>query len=105
MSLISEPRPVFSKPCARIHSVSRVSEFVSHFRHVSQLCCHTDPMALISDLSASCAVVKPWEAFIIGGIGALFTIAALEGLDRLGADDPVGAVATHASAGAWVSSV
>ena len=51
---------------------------------------------------ASCAVIRPWESILIGGIGALITILGTDLLEMLKIDDPVGATSTHAFAGIWV---
>ena len=50
---------------------------------------------------AICAVCHPWEALLIGVIGAAVANwgTALE--DKLGIDDPVGAFPTHALASVW----
>ncbi|XP_014673215.1 PREDICTED: putative ammonium transporter 3 [Priapulus caudatus] len=52
-------------------------------------------------VTAGCAVVRPWEALVIGAIGAIITLATVPLLDRLRIDDPVGAVSVHAAAGIW----
>ena len=52
---------------------------------------------------ASCAMVRPWEALVVGGVGASLTLLAGPLLDKLRVDDPVSAVAVHGVAGAWVS--
>ncbi|MCH7699295.1 MAG: ammonium transporter [Chloroflexi bacterium] len=52
-------------------------------------------------ITAPCAVVEPWAAVIIGLIAAPVVIFGIEGLDRLGIDDPIGAVAVHGFAGIW----
>lgn len=57
----------------------------------------------IYSVTASCAVVRPWESLLIGAIGALISIFAVALMDRLRLDDPVGATAVHGIAGIWVS--
>ena len=52
--------------------------------------------------TAGCAVVHPWEALVIGSIGALLTILSVEMFDKLEVDDPVGAVSVHGTSGLWV---
>ena len=52
--------------------------------------------------SASCAVVWPWHAFIIGAIGGLVTVVGTYLFDYLHVDDPVGAISVHGLSGIWV---
>jgi Amt family ammonium transporter len=52
---------------------------------------------------AGCAVVRPWEAVIIGVIGGLLAILCIILIDKIRIDDPVGAIAVHGVCGAWVS--
>ena len=52
-------------------------------------------------ITAGCAVVDPWAAVIIGLIAAPIVMIGIAGLDRLGVDDPVGAVSVHGFAGIW----
>ena len=58
--------------------------------------------ALVS-ITASCALVRPWEAVVIGSLGGLLGATGVRLLDHLRIDDPVGAVAVHGFAGLWVS--
>lgn len=51
--------------------------------------------------SAICAVCRPWEALIIGVIGAAIATGGMVMEDRLCIDDPVGAFPTHALASVW----
>ncbi len=52
-------------------------------------------------ITAGCAVVDPWAAVVIGLIAAPIVMIGVEVLDRLGVDDPVGAVSVHGFAGIW----
>lgn len=52
-------------------------------------------------ITAGCAVVDPWAAIVIGGIGAGVVMLVIDLLDRVRIDDPVGAVAVHGGAGLW----
>jgi Amt family ammonium transporter len=52
-------------------------------------------------ITAGCAVVDPWAAVVIGLIAAPIVMIGIEALDRLGVDDPVGAVSVHGFAGIW----
>lgn len=51
--------------------------------------------------SAICSLARPWEALLIGAIGAMLACPGCELLERLKIDDPVGCVPTHAFAGIW----
>ena len=51
---------------------------------------------------APCAVVRPWEAMVIGPIGGLIALGGIRLLNKLKIDDPVGAVSVHGLAGIWV---
>ncbi|BFZ01122.1 hypothetical protein BsWGS_04161 [Bradybaena similaris] len=52
-------------------------------------------------ITASCPLVRPWEACVIGAIGGFITIGTDILLDKLRVDDPVSAVAVHGASGAW----
>ncbi|XP_060065531.1 putative ammonium transporter 3 [Ylistrum balloti] len=52
-------------------------------------------------ITANCAMAEPWEGLVIGFIGALITNLTVELFTKLGIDDPVGCVGTHACAGVW----
>ena len=52
-------------------------------------------------ITAGCAVVDPWAAIVIGAVAALVVMGAIELLDRLHIDDPVGAAPVHLGAGLW----
>lgn len=58
---------------------------------------------MVSSSSPTSACTQPWEAIIIGAIGALIACWTNERLfkERMQIDDPVGAVGTHAGAGIW----
>lgn len=51
--------------------------------------------------SAICSLARPWEALLIGAIGAMLACPGCKLLERLEIDDPVGCVPTHAFAGIW----
>ena len=53
-------------------------------------------------ISASCAIVKPAEAVLIGLVAGALVIFAIELLElRMKIDDPTGAIAVHAGGGIW----
>lgn len=51
--------------------------------------------------AAICSLARPWEAILIGAIGALLACPGCALLDKLRIDDPVGCVPTHCFAGIW----
>ena len=52
-------------------------------------------------VTAPCAYVEPWAAMVIGAAGGVIVVAGVALLDRLGVDDPVGAVPVHGLNGLW----
>ena len=61
-------------------------------------------MGFFSCGTGGCAVVRPWEAIVIGALGGGLAILSIFVLDKLKIDDPVGASSVHGTCGAWVSS-
>jgi Amt family ammonium transporter len=52
-------------------------------------------------VSAPCAFVDGWAAFIIGGIAGILVIFSVFFWERRGVDDPVGAISVHGINGLW----
>jgi Amt family ammonium transporter len=52
-------------------------------------------------ISAPCAFVSPFIAFLIGGVAGVLVPACVLHLERKGLDDPVGAVSVHGAAAVW----
>ncbi|KAK6179626.1 hypothetical protein SNE40_011941 [Patella caerulea] len=52
-------------------------------------------------ITASCAIVRPWESLIIGAIGAVVSLGGNKLVETCKVDDPVGAVGVHGTAGIW----
>ncbi|XP_074651675.1 putative ammonium transporter 3 [Tubulanus polymorphus] len=52
-------------------------------------------------ITAGCALVRPWEAFIIGLIGGIIGVLGVPLFNWFKIDDPVGAIAVHGLAGFW----
>ncbi len=58
-------------------------------------------VAALVAITAACAFVSPWAAIVIGlGAGAIVVLGVLA-VERIGLDDPVGALAAHGLAGVW----
>ncbi len=52
-------------------------------------------------ITAPCAYVEPWVAMIIGATAGYIVVRAVELLDKLHLDDPVGAFPVHGICGVW----
>ena len=52
-------------------------------------------------VTAPCAFVAPWAAFVIGLIAGVLVVWSVFFFDRIGIDDPVGAISVHGVNGAW----
>jgi Amt family ammonium transporter len=59
-------------------------------------------LAGLVSITASCAYVAPWAAFVIGSLAGVLVCVASSFLENvIKIDDPVGAIAVHAFCGAW----
>lgn len=58
-------------------------------------------LAGLVSITASCAFVSPWMAFIIGTVGSAIHYGARRLLHRLQIDDPLDAVPIHLFGGGW----
>jgi Amt family ammonium transporter len=52
-------------------------------------------------ITAPCAYVEPWAALVIGAVAGYIVVRAVELLDKLHIDDPVGAFPVHGVCGIW----
>ena len=52
-------------------------------------------------ITAPCAFVAPWAAFVIGLIAGVLVVWSVFFFDRAGIDDPCGAISVHGINGAW----
>jgi len=52
-------------------------------------------------ITASCDIVTPAGALLIGGIAGILAVLSVLAIDRLGIDDPVGAISVHLVNGVW----
>ncbi len=52
-------------------------------------------------ITAPCAYVEPWAALVIGAVAGYVVVRAVEVLDKLQIDDPVGAFPVHGVCGVW----
>jgi len=58
-------------------------------------------LAGLVGITAGCANVEPWAAVIIGLVAGVLVVASVLAIDKIGVDDPVGAVSVHGVNGAW----
>ena len=52
-------------------------------------------------ITAPCAFVAPWAAVIIGAVAGVLVVYSVAFFDKVGVDDPCGAVSVHGTCGAW----
>jgi ammonium transporter, Amt family len=58
-------------------------------------------IAALVGITAPCAFVAPWAAIIIGFVAGVVMYVTLVFVDRIGVDDPLGAIAAHGMGGVW----
>ena len=58
-------------------------------------------IAALVAITAACAFVSPWAAIVIGLVAGGIVVVGVLAVERLGIDDPVGAVAAHGMSGVW----
>ncbi|MEF3307306.1 ammonium transporter [Paenibacillus sp. GYB004] len=60
-------------------------------------------LAALVAITASCAFVEPWAAFVIGLVAGTLTFFTAQWFEKAGVDDPVFAFSVHGIAGVWGS--
>ncbi len=58
-------------------------------------------IAALVAITAPCAFVEPWAALVIGGVAGSIMVLAVLAIDRIGIDDPIGALSCHGLSGIW----
>ena len=58
-------------------------------------------IAALVAITAACAFVAPWAAILIGFVSGVIVVVGVLAVDRVGIDDPVGAIAAHGMSGVW----
>jgi Amt family ammonium transporter len=58
-------------------------------------------IAALVAITAACAFVAPWAAIVIGLVAGGIVVVGVLAVEKLGIDDPVGAVAAHGMSGVW----
>jgi Amt family ammonium transporter len=52
-------------------------------------------------ITAASGFVAPWAAVVIGAVAGAIAVVGVLWVERIGIDDPIGAVAVHGMAGVW----
>src|SRR5437868_8920730 len=58
-------------------------------------------IAALVAVTAASGFVAPWAAVVVGFVAAAIAVVAVPLVERIGIDDPIGAVAVHGLAGVW----
>jgi ammonium transporter, Amt family len=58
-------------------------------------------IAALVAITAASGFVAPWAAIVIGFVAAGIAVVGVIWVERIGIDDPIGAVAVHGMAGVW----
>src|SRR5437773_6599772 len=58
-------------------------------------------IAALVAITAASGFVAPWAAIVIGFFAAAIAVVAVPLVERIGIDDPIGAVAVHGMSGVW----
>jgi ammonium transporter, Amt family len=58
-------------------------------------------LAALVAITAASGFVAPWAAVVIGLVSGVIAVVGVIGVERIGIDDPIGAVAVHGMSGVW----
>jgi ammonium transporter, Amt family len=58
-------------------------------------------LAALVAITAASGFVAPWAAVVIGLVSGFIAVVGVIGVERIGIDDPIGAVAVHGMSGVW----
>jgi len=58
-------------------------------------------LAALVAITAACGFVAPWAAIVVGLVSGFLAVTGVLAVERLGIDDPIGAVAVHGVSGVW----
>src|SRR3954449_1448279 len=58
-------------------------------------------LAALVAITAASGFVAPWSAVLIGAVAGSIAVVGVLWVERIGIDDPIGAVAVHGMAGVW----
>ena len=58
-------------------------------------------LAALVAITAASGFVAPWAAVVIGAVSGVIAVVGVLFVERIGIDDPIGAVAVHGMSGVW----
>jgi Amt family ammonium transporter len=58
-------------------------------------------IAALVAITAASGYVSPWAAIVIGAVSGVIAVVGVLFVERIGIDDPIGAVAVHGMSGVW----
>jgi Amt family ammonium transporter len=58
-------------------------------------------LAALVAITAASGFVAPWAAVVIGLVSGVIAVVGVIAVERIGIDDPIGAVAVHGMSGVW----
>src|SRR5205085_11938845 len=58
-------------------------------------------LAALVAITAASGFVAPWAAVVIGLVAGFIAVVGVIAVERVGIDDPIGAVAVHGMSGVW----
>jgi ammonium transporter, Amt family len=58
-------------------------------------------LAALVAITAASGFVAPWAAVVIGLVSGVIAVVGVLAVERIGIDDPIGAVAVHGASGVW----
>jgi Amt family ammonium transporter len=58
-------------------------------------------LAALVAVTAASGFVAPWAAVVIGLVSGVIAVTGVQFVERIGIDDPIGAVAVHGMSGVW----
>ncbi|TML89960.1 MAG: ammonium transporter [Actinobacteria bacterium] len=58
-------------------------------------------LAALVAITAASGFVAPWACIVIGLVSGVIAVVGVIGVERIGIDDPIGAVAVHGMSGVW----
>src|SRR5204863_7416173 len=58
-------------------------------------------LAALVAITAASGFVAPWAAIVIGAVAGGIAVVGVIFVERIGIDDPIGAVAVHGMSGVW----
>src|ERR671936_793802 len=58
-------------------------------------------LAALVAVTAASGFVAPWAAVVIGVVSGVIAVVGVLAVERIGIDDPIGAVAVHGASGVW----